>query len=454
VLADEGATGDVYIEHRQDLELRARDGALEGLSRAEVRGLAVRAMKGGRLGFVHTTELDEEGVAAAARRACALSSSASERDDLVLAEVKAPAPPPREFATSVDPAASMEDEGRSLSIHDDALHEKPIEERVSWLVTAERAARGTDPRVRRTESAAYTESARSIWIANTNGLDRHYRRSTLSPTLEVVAENEGEKQIGSVSIQVPHWHALPNPAEFGRRAARKALRLLGGQPVRTGKYAVIMSPDAGWAPLSYLATALDGNALDRGRSWLSGRPSPSIGSPLVTIHDNGRLRGGPGSAPFDGEGVDTQDTVLMARGAITGKQLDLATSARTGTPPTGNATRPDYQSLPEIQSHNLYMEAGASTPEEIIASTKAGLWVWSLSGWWIGLDPSNPQFSSAAAGVWIEWGKLVKPVAQVTIASSVADLFKNIDAVGNDLVFDATAKTPTYRIAEMSISGT
>jgi PmbA protein len=450
-LRSEGAEGDVYIEHRKELELRVREGKLEGLTRSEVRGLAVRAIKDGRLGFVHSTELNEDGGAAAAARAIVLSRSGSNRDDLVLA----PGRTTSDASTAAtDLEVPLEDEGRALGLYDETLEPRSIDERTTWLVTAEQAARGTDTRVTRTDNATYREVLTSIWIGNTNGLERHYRRSHVNVGLEIVAEKDGDKQPGTTNLQFSHWHELPSPADVGRRTARKAIRLLGGRPVRTGRYTVIFTPDAGWAPLVYLANAVNGSALERGRSWLSQRSNRTIGSSLVTIRDSGRVPGAPGSVPFDGEGIDTQDGVLMDRGTVVGQEIDLATSARTGTPPTGNALRGGYQGLPEIGSHNLYMEAGTTTPDEIVASTKLGLWVWGLSGWWIGLDPSNAEFSSAATGVWIEWGQLIKPVARVTIASNLADLFKNVDAVGNDLVFDGTTKTPTYRVTEMVVSGT
>jgi PmbA protein len=79
--------------------------------------------------------------------------------------------------------------------------------------------------------------------------------------------------------------------------------------------------------------------------------------------------------------------------------------------------------------------------------------VWGLSGWWLGLDPSNPQFSSAASGLWIENGKPVRPVARVTIAGTLQEIFSAVDSVGDDLVWDGAVKTPTFRVREMAVSG-
>lgn len=85
-----GASGDVFIERRTNLSLRVREGALEGITRAEIRGVAVRAMKNGRLGFVHTADATDSGVSTAAERAAALSNAASTRDDLLLAPAGGP----------------------------------------------------------------------------------------------------------------------------------------------------------------------------------------------------------------------------------------------------------------------------------------------------------------------------------------------------------------------------
>jgi predicted Zn-dependent protease len=110
--------------------------------------------------------------------------------------------------------------------------------------------------------------------------------------------------------------------------------------------------------------------------------------------------------------------------------------------------------LPEIASSNLYLVPGNAKAEEIVGRVEKGLWIWGLSGWWIGLDPSNPQFSSAAAGLWIENGKPVRPVARVTVAGTIQEILSGIEEVGNDLIWNGTTRTPTYRVKELAVSGT
>ena len=93
-------------------------------------------------------------------------------------------------------------------------------------------------------------------------------------------------------------------------------------------------------------------------------------------------------------------------------------------------------------------------PEEIISGVEDGFMVWGLSGWWIGLGPSNPNFSSAAFGVWIENGEPTRPVARVTIAGGLEEILKGVSVAADDLVWNYPTKTPTFLIEELAVSGT
>ncbi len=115
--------------------------------------------------------------------------------------------------------------------------------------------------------------------------------------------------------------------------------------------------------------------------------------------------------------------------------------------------REGYESLPAIQSHDLWLEPGTMAKDALIGQVERGLLVVDLAGWWIGLNPSNPNFSSAASGLWIEKGKPQHPVSQVTVAGTIEEIFGGITAIGSDLVWDHPTKTPTFLVRELSVSG-
>ncbi len=434
-----GASGDAYLEHRRSMHLQIREGRLEEVTRAEVLGVGIRAMLGGRLGFVHTSAADLGRVMKAVETACDLARAGSPREDLVLA---APAGP-----------GDGSDEGESLELYDAALENVPLGEKEQWAQAAEAVARGFDPKIRRTEGASYNEDLGGYWMGNTNGLFRHSRRSHISVGVQVIAEEAGEMQPGEVGIDAVRFMDLPDPGALGRRAGERAIRLLGGRPVPTGNYPVVFSRDVGWTLLIHLAQAMNGENLSRGRSWLADRGETPLGSPLVTIVDDAREARGPGRAPFDGEGVDSTRTVLVEAGGVRGSLLDLASAKRLGLASTGNAHRDGYEALPQIAPTNLFMMPGSSTVEGILSGVEEGFWVWGLSGWWVGLDPSNPRFSSAASGLWIEKGKPTRSVARVTIAGTIEEILGSIDAVAGDLIWEGSIQTPTFRVASMTVSG-
>lgn len=444
VLRSAGATGDAWLQTSRRIGYEFRDGRLETIRKEESRGLAVRAMKNDRLGFCHTGRADLEGATDAARKACALAEAASPREDLVLAPAAGP--------------GDGSDEGAALGCADPAIAALSVEDRLSRLEEAEKAARGFDRRIKKSNGANWRENETAVWIANTNGLFRHYRTTGLSLGASIIAEDESGMQPGDYSWNGIRLSDCPTPDAIGRRAGELGVRLLGGAPIETGRYPVVLSPDAGWTFLIYLSVALNGGHLSRGRSWLSAlresSPQPVIGSPLVTIRDEGRHPAGPGRIPFDGEGVDTRTIDLVTEGRVTGSLCDLAAGRRLGTGSTGSSNRDGHETLPGIGQHNLYLQPGQAAPEEILAGVDRGLWIWGMSGWWIGLDPSNDRFSSAVSGLWIEKGRPVRPVARVTISGSIPELLGAVDAVGRDLVWDGGVKTPTFRLREVAVSGT
>jgi PmbA protein len=435
-----GAEGDAYLQHRRTLTLKVREQKLDEISQAEVLGVGIRAIKDGRLGFVHTSAGSPEAVAHAAANAIDLARAATVRDDLILAEP--------------GPVRDGRDEGVALELFDPTIERQSLADKEARARATEAAGLAYDPRIKRTNGAGYQEVLTAVWIANTRGLFRHARRSDLHVDVEPVAEANGEMQTGTVDHQATRFADLPAPEALGKRGGARAVELLGGEPVPTGRYPVVWSPDSGFALLLYLATALNGDHLSRGRSWLKDKLEVPLGNERVTVRNDGRRPRGLSVLPFDGEGVDTRETILLDRGKIGGPLLDLASAKRIGKPSTGNGMREGYEALPGIGTQDLWLEPGTEKPEALIAGVDRGLFIRDFSGWWIGLNPSNPNFSSAATGLWIEKGKLTRPVSRVTVAGTVAEIYGGIAAVANDLEWDHPTKTPTFLVSQMAVSGT
>ena len=160
--------------------------------------------------------------------------------------------------------------------------------------------------------------------------------------------------------------------------------------------------------------------------------------------------GGFGTSPFDGEGLPSQRTVLVEGGVLRSYLLNSYAARKLGMRSTHNASR-GLAGTPGIGCGNLYLEPGTLTPQEIIGSVQAGLYVTSLMGF--GVNVVTGDYSRGATGLWIENGELTHAVEEVTIAGNLAQMMQNVTAIGNDLEFRGAVASPTLRIDGMTIAG-
>jgi PmbA protein len=143
--------------------------------------------------------------------------------------------------------------------------------------------------------------------------------------------------------------------------------------------------------------------------------------------------------------------ILIDKGVLKGFLYNTNTAKRAGVISTGNASRSGFNTLPGIGIHNLVVEAGPHTPEDIIKATVKGLLVKEVTGY--GINPVNGNFSGGASGLWIENGEIKHAVKGVTIAGSAAEILGAIDMMANNLDFNRTMAAPTFRVSEMQIGG-
>ena len=236
---------------------------------------------------------------------------------------------------------------------------------------------------------------------------------------------------------------------IGRTAAERALRRLNPRKVATTKVPVIFEPRAATSLLGHLAGAINGASIARGTSFLKDKNGQAIFAPAINVIDDPLRRRGLRSRAFDGEGLPTQRRALIENGVLTGFLLDLATARQLKMAPTGTATR-GGSGLPSPSTSNLYLAAGAKTPEQLIAEVGTGLYVTDLIG--MGVSLVTGDYSRGAAGFWIENGEKTYAVSEITIAGHLLDIFKSL-MPGNDLEFRYGTNAPTIRVEGLTIAG-
>ena len=423
---------EVFLRVSTSTSVEIKDQKVDAFERARDIGVGLRVLVNGKTGFSYTTDLTEPSLRELAQAAVSGARNTE----------------PDPFAIIPARPSSLY---RTVDIFDPAIVALSEQEQIGRVMAMEREAYAVDPRVRRIRKASAGFYQAETLIANSHGASISYRGTAASASIEVVAEEKGESQAGWES-DVKRFYAKLDIEDIGRKAARKALDLLGACSIDSVKAPVVLEAGVAEEVLSIIASGFSAENVQKKKSLFIGRLGSDVVSPLITVYDDGLLDGGMGSAPSDDELVPARKKTVIDQGRLALFLHNARTANQDRTESTGNGIRGGFKGVPGVGVTNLYIAPGPHAPEELIASTVRGLYVTEIMGAHMA-NPISGDFSVGATGFWIENGKKAYPVREITIAGNILDLMKNVDAIGNDLRFSGRIGSPTLRIKELSIGG-
>jgi PmbA protein len=439
-LVDRASSGDVETEaiiiEGQTTMIRVNGGEVQELSQASSKGLGVRIIKEGRMGYAYTSDFTASAVEDTWRAALALAESADADEFRALPEL--------------GQAGAQKD----LQIYDPQFPTFTADEKVALILDVERAALESDSRIVATSFCTYQDGLSRVYLANSRGFAGSYESTGAAAYLRAIARDE-EGQTAGLGLGFSIFYSDLNAREIGQEASRKALQLLGGKPVETQRATVIMDPFVGVEFLSFVSEALTAESMQRGRSFLMDKLGQQVASIQVNLVDDGRLVSGFASAPFDGEGVPTSATRLIRRGILEQLLYDTYSALKDGTRSTGNAQRSSYRDLPSPAPTNFYLEPSSQPLKDVMAGVEKGLYMTNSMNTG-GINAVNGDYSVGASGLWVDKGQVMGPVAGVTVAGNMLDMLQNVVAVGDDLQFIpiyGSIGAPTIVIEGMTIGG-
>ncbi|WP_158747594.1 TldD/PmbA family protein [Acidisphaera sp. L21] len=411
-------TAEAAVSGSTSLSISRRLGQTEHLERSERRGLELTVFVGKRSASVSTTEIAASGFAALAERAVAMAKVVPE-----------------------DPYGGLADNAQTvdagpLELAD--LTEPTVEALTVRAALAEDAARAV-PGITNSEGGEAGYGRYEFLLATSAGFLGGYARTSHSVSATALAGEGVGMQRDYDYHSATFLSDLDDPVAIGTSAAHRAIARLNPTRPATAKLPVLFDPRVAGGLIGHLAGAVSGSSVARGTTFLKDSLGKQIFARGIRITDEPRRLRGPRSRPFDGEGIPSANTVLIDDGVLTTWLMDSRAARQLGLQAKGS---------PGLT--NAFLSAGKLTPADLMADITEGLYITELMGQ--GINGLTGDYSRGAAGFMIRNGALAEPVAEITIASNLKEMFLNLTPA-NDLRFRRAVDAPTVRIDGMTMAG-
>ena len=342
------------------------------------------------------------------------------------------------------------------------------EEKIAFLLKGSNACKSYDEKIVRVMASMIIKD-QNVFIFNSDGKYIKDRRVRGRIALNAIASNGTAIESSNVgpgaSKGFEFFNDEINIEALGVEVAKSAILMLDARECPSGKMPVIIGNGFGGVIFhEACGHSLEASSVSKNLSVFANKLGTQIASTVVSAVDDGTILGAWGSGNIDDEGNPTHRTVLIENGILKSYLVDGFNGRRMNTPENGASRRQSYKYEPTSRMSNTFILPGESTPEEIIANTKFGLYAKSLGGG--SVNPATGEFNFAANEAYIvEDGKISYPVKGATLIGSGAEVLLKIDMVANDLLraqgmcgassgsIPTDVGQPTIRVSEMTVGG-
>jgi TldD protein len=439
-----GDFAEVYIENRISRQLIMEESKFRSGLYGVSQGAGVRVISGKKTGYAYTEEITLEKLI----RAAEIASYVAQTGTATVPVAVSPANPAMYNQVKIP------------------LQETADEKRTEIIQRANQAALDYDPRIKMAMIDYYDE-VRSRVIANSEGIFLKDEQPMLFFIVQAMSDDGKARHMSRERLSMHsgfEMFDLVTPEEVAKRAAREAIAMLEAEDAPAGIMDVVMQN--GWGGVlvhEAVGHPLEADNIAKKVGAFTGKLGQKVAHEKFTMVDDGTLPGYRGTIDFDDEGTPAKRNVLIDNGVLKGYMTDILSAKELKMDRTGNGRRESFRYIPIPRMTNTFIEKGNDDPADILASTKKGIYVQSLSGG--SVNPVTGVFNFTCREAYlIENGKKTTPIKGATLIGSCMDVISNIDAVGNDLDFgpgicgkgqsaEVSAGQPTVRIRGINVGG-
>lgn len=314
---------------------------------------------------------------------------------------------------------------------------------------AEQAALAVEG-ITNSDGASASTGATITTLAMSNGFYAQKSSSSVGFHMVAVAEKEEEKVRESEDSYKIRLADLENPEDIGRKAGEKTVARLGSEILQGGTFPVLFSNEVSSSLIGAFYAAVSGDMVAQKRSFLIDDMGQKIFADNIKIIDDPTQKGRSASRPFDREGMKPEKIVLIENGKLQTWVVNLEQARKMGIDIDAGATDENTTVRGSAARTNLYMEAGTQSFEDMVKNIPDGLYVTGLMS--VSQSLINGDYSAGIEGFWIKDGKITAPVAEMTIAGNLRDMFATA-IPANDLDFKRSTSAPSLLIPKMRVGG-
>jgi TldD protein len=443
-LAKGGEFGEIYIENRISRSILLEEGKFKSAVFGISQGAGVRVISGDKTGYAYTDDLTLDAFLRAADVASYVARGAK----------------------AVAPVDIKEEERPSYITVKVPLQTVADEKRIEIMKRAHDAALSYDPKIKMA-TIDYYDEVRGRTIANSEGLYLTDELPLIFFIVQALAVGNGTSHMGRERLSrhagIEMFDDL-KPEDAARNCARESVVMLEAQDAPAGKMDVVMQN--GWGGVlvhEAVGHPLEGDNITHETGVFVGKLGQPVANPKFTMVDDGSLPNFRGTTDFDDEGTPMKRNVLIREGRLVKFMTDVLSAKQLKTERTGNGRRESFRYMPIVRMTNTFIDKGTDKPADILASTKSGIYVQSLSGG--SVNPTDGVFNFTCREAYlIENGQKTAPVKGATLIGNCLDVIQGVDAVGDDLDFgpgicgkgqaaEVTAGQPTVRIRGINVGG-
>ena len=440
--------GELFLEENYSENFTFDDNVLKNASYDESSGFGLRAVNDDVVGYAHSSTIDIKAIKEAAKTVSVVNKGYSGE------KIVEPSLTNSNLYSDINP-----------------IKEEAFVNKIKLLKDINNFGRSLDDRVRQL-SVGLSGIYQKIKILRPSGDIISDIRPLVRLNISITIEHNGKKESGSVGLGGRYAYKNIFDPNIWKQQVIEALGqakiMLSAKPAPAGEKVVVLGP--GWPGIllhEAIGHGLEGDFNRKKISVFTELMGTSIASNEVTVYDDGTIPNRRGSYTVDDEGTPSQKTTLIENGKLVGLMQDRQNARLMKVKATGNGRRQSYAHQPMPRMSNTIMANGKHDPEEIVKSTKNGIYAKTFGGGQV--DITNGKFVFSASEAYkIENGKITQPIKGATLIGSGFEVLKKVEFVGNDLSMDPGIGTcgkngqgvpvgvgqPTLKISGLTVGGT